>query len=169
MTVSNLIAGGLSGVGATVLIDLWALFLRSAFQIPSLNLCLLGRWVLHMPGGTFAHPNIAKAAAKPGECAIGWATHYSIGIGLGGAFSLLAGTEWWKSPTLWQPLAFGIVSVVMPFFIMQPALGLGMASSRTPNPAAARLKSLGTHSMFGLGLYLSARLIGLLLPGLVGA
>jgi Protein of unknown function (DUF2938) len=39
---------------------------------------------------------------------------------------------------------------------MQPSLGLGVAASRTPNPTQARLKSLMTHSVFGVGLYVCA-------------
>jgi hypothetical protein len=39
---------------------------------------------------------------------------------------------------------------------MQPSLGLGVAASRTPNPTQARLKSLVTHIVFGVGLYVSA-------------
>ena len=33
-----------------------------------------------------------------------------------------------------------------------------MASTKTPYPAQARLKSLMTHTVFGVGLYLSALL-----------
>lgn len=166
MPPSHLLAGALSGIGATAFIDLWALFLRAAFQVPSLNMCFLGRWVLHMPSGTFAHRSIASATPKAGECGAGWLTHYLIGVSLGATFALLAGPGWWSRPSLWQPLVFGIVTVVMPLFLMQPALGLGMASSRTPNPSAARLKSVGTHAVFGLGLYATARILGILLPGL---
>jgi hypothetical protein len=46
--------------------------------------------------------------------------------------------------------------VVFPLFIMQPALGLGIAASNTPKPWQARLKSLATHTVFGIGLYLCA-------------
>jgi hypothetical protein len=45
---------------------------------------------------------------------------------------------------------------VFPFFIMQPSLGLGIAASRTPKPMQARLKSLVTHTVFGVGLYVCA-------------
>ncbi|MBA3260744.1 MAG: DUF2938 family protein [Gemmatimonadales bacterium] len=34
--------------------------------------------------------------------------------------------------------------------------GLGIAASRTPNPTQARLKSLVTHTVFGVGLYVCA-------------
>jgi len=50
--------------------------------------------------------------------------------------------------------------VVFPFFIMQPLLGLGIAASRTPKPTQARLKSLGTHAVFGVGLYMYVCAIG---------
>jgi hypothetical protein len=44
----------------------------------------------------------------------------------------------------------------MPFFVMQPAMGAGIAASRTPTPWRNRLRSLATHAVFGCGLYLSA-------------
>jgi Protein of unknown function (DUF2938) len=51
----------------------------------------------------------------------------------------------------------------VPFFIMQPGLGAGIAASRTPKPNASRLRSVVSHFVFGVGLYasavLSARLI----------
>jgi hypothetical protein len=53
-------------------------------------------------------------------------------------------------------VAYGIATVVFPFFILQPSLGLGIAASKTPKPMQARLKSLATHTIFGIGLYVSA-------------
>jgi hypothetical protein len=53
-------------------------------------------------------------------------------------------------------LLYGIGTVVFPFFLMQPSFGLGIVASRTPNPTQARLKSLVTHIVFGLGLYVCA-------------
>jgi hypothetical protein len=146
------------GLGATVLMDLWNLFLERAFGVPSLNFCLLGRWIQHMPSGTFRHSSIALAEPKPFECTVGWSAHYLIGMTMGATFVLLAG-DWVAAPTVFPAFAFGVGTVVMPFFLLQPALGLGVASSRVKNPAAARLKSLATHSAFGVGLYLSAQAI----------
>jgi hypothetical protein len=145
------------GMGATLAMDLWNLFLKRAFGIPSLNYCLLGRWLLHMPAGRFTHPTIAQAAPRPHECPAGWAGHYGIGISLALAFLLLFAPYGWLShPALRPALLFGIVTVIFPMFVLQPALGLGPASSKTPRPWQARLKSLVTHAVFGLGLYLSA-------------
>ena len=39
---------------------------------------------------------------------------------------------------------------------MQPAMGAGIAASRTPNRAAARMRSFITHAIFGISLYAAA-------------
>jgi hypothetical protein len=36
---------------------------------------------------------------------------------------------------------------------------VGIAGSRTPKPNVTRLKSVIGHSMFGIGIYLTARLM----------
>ena len=153
------------GAGATLLMDVWNLMLKRAFGIPSLNYCLLGRWVLHMPSGQFRHASIAATTPKPGECPVGWLAHYATGVLFAVVFVIaVVGTDWLTRPTLLPALLYGVVTVVFPLFVMQPALGLGLASSRTPNPGRARLKSLGTHIIFGLGLYagaLASRSLGL--------
>jgi len=151
------------GLGATLLIDLWALVLKRAFDIRSLNYCLLGRWVLHIPQGTIAHESIAASPTKPHECGVGWTAHYTIGASFALLFVRLASTSWLLRPTLLPALLFGAATVVVPFFTMQPAFGLGIASSKAPKPNQARLKSLSTHTVFGAGLWLWASLLGRLL------
>lgn len=161
MTASHILGAVAIGLGASLLMDLWNLFLKRAFGIPSLNYCLLGRWLLHMPHGVFRHAGIGAADAKPLECPLGWVAHYSIGVSLALAFIVAAPSEWMARPTLWPALLYGIATVVFPFFVMQPALGLGVAGSRTPNPLQARAKSLATHTVFGGGLYVCALLLTL--------
>jgi hypothetical protein len=144
------------GLGATLVMDLWNLFLKRAFDIPSLNYCLLGRWIRHMPSGTFRHTSIGAAPQKSFECQVGWIAHYSIGVVFAVVLVVLTSGDWLARPTFLPALAYGIATVVFPFFILQPSLGLGVAASKTPKPAQARLKSLATHTVFGVGLYLSA-------------
>ena len=159
MQATHILTAIAIGLGATLLIDLWALFLRRAFDVRSLNYCLLGRWVLHIPSGRIAHENIAASAGKAHECKVGWTTHYMIGASFAVVFVWLASVGWLSHPKLLPALAFGIATVLVPFFTMQPALGLGIASSRTPHPNQARLKSVMTHAVFGVGLWLWAHLI----------
>jgi hypothetical protein len=154
-----IIGAVLVGLGATLLIDLWALILRRGFDIPSLSYCLLGRWLLHMPGGTIVHPSIAAAQRKPHECTLGWVAHYLIGATFALVFVLLASGNWLERPTLLPALAFGAATTLVPYLVMQPSFGLGVAASKTPNPNQARLKSLVTHTVFGVGLYIWAFLL----------
>jgi hypothetical protein len=152
--ILSFIGAILIGLGATLTFDLWALFLKYTFKINPSNMCLVGRWILYMPEGTFVHSNIGSAPPKSAECAVGWITHYITGILFAIAFVALVGSSWFQHPTLIPAILFGIVTVLMPFFIMQPAFGFGVAASKTPNPAQARLRSLMNHAVFGFGLYL---------------
>lgn len=153
----------LIGLGATLTTDLWALFLKRAFEIAAPNYCLVGRWFRTMPEGIFKHANIASAPRKSAECTVGWIAHYMIGITFAAAFLAWAGNNWLHNPTLMPAILFGVVTVVMPFLIMQPALGLGLVASKTSNPMQARLRSLMNHISFGMGLYLFGLLVNWLL------
>jgi hypothetical protein len=149
----------LIGIGATALIDAWALAQSRAFGAPRPDFRFVGRWVAHMPRGRFVHERIAHAAAVPGEVALGWLTHYATGVVFAALLVTITGAGWLARPTAAPALIFGLATVAAPFLIMQPALGLGFAASRTPRPAKARMRSLTTHLVFGLGLYLAAALV----------
>jgi hypothetical protein len=154
---ANDILGAIAiGIGATLVMDLWNLFLKRAFSVPSLSYCLLGRWFRHMPGGTLRHANITTAPQKPLECTVGWIAHYTIGVVFALVFVVVTSGDWLTRPTVLPALLYGFGTVVFPFFIMQPSFGFGIAASRTANPTQARLKSLVTHIVFGVGLYVCA-------------
>ncbi|MFO0582526.1 MAG: DUF2938 family protein [Anaeromyxobacter sp.] len=144
------------GAGATLVMDAWAAALRR-FRIPSLDLAMLGRWVGHLIRGRLAHESIALAAPVPGERALGWATHYAIGITFAALLLATAGLGWAHAPTLLPALLVGVVTVAAPLLVLQPALGAGVASRRTAAPLFNASKSVVTHVVFGLGLYLAAR------------
>jgi len=164
---TNYILGAIAiGIGASLVMDLWNLFLKRMFSIPSLNYCLLGRWFCHMPGGTFRHSSITASTQKPFECTVGWIAHYTIGDVFALVFIVLTSGDWLVRPTLLPALLYGIGTVVFPFFVMQPLFGLGIAASMTPKPTQARLKSFGTHAVFGVGLYVCAVGMNYVLRGL---
>lgn len=159
----SLMSAILIGLGATLTTDLWALFLKHFFRITAPNYCLVGRWLLYMPEGIFRHSSITSTPQKSAECMVGWIAHYMIGITFAIAFVSWVGNNWLQHPKLILAITFGFVTVLMPFFIMQPAFGLGVAASKTPTPMQARLRSLMNHTSFGVGLYL----FGLLVNGLL--
>ena len=143
------------GVGATVVMDLWGIARQWLFGIAPPNYGLVGRWVSYMPRGRFHHESIAAASPIHGEHIVGWITHYLTGIAFAALLISIGGLEWVQKPTIGLALAVGIGTVAVPFLLMQPGMGAGIAASRTPHPGAARLQSLITHAVFGLGLYLS--------------
>ena len=145
----------LIGAGATVVMDAWGLLLRR-FGIQPLNYAFLGRWIGHLPRGRWRHESMAKAEPVRGERLIGWAAHYSIGVGFAALLLATFGLAWARSPSVLPALFIGIVTVLAPWFVLQPAMGAGVASSRTPRPLFNALKSLVTHAVYGLGLYLAA-------------
>jgi len=151
------------GLGATLMFDLWALFLKHAFKIAPSNICMVGRWLRYMPEGTFKHSNIANSPQKSAECTVGWIAHYTIGILFAIAFVALVGSNWLQHPTPIPAIAFGVGTVLAPFFVMQPLFGFGFAASKTTNPTQARFRSLLNHTAFGVGLYLFSCLVSWLL------
>jgi hypothetical protein len=147
----------LIGMGATAVLDIW-LILLGRMGVPTLNFAFVGRWVGHLTRGTMVHEGIARSTPIHGELALGWLTHYAIGISFAWALLGMQGMSWARQPTLWPCLLFGLCTVLMPLFVMQPAMGAGFASSKTATPAKNVLRSVANHAVFGLGLYLSSLL-----------
>jgi len=156
-TIAEYLAGAaLIGAGATAATDLWSIARSRLFDIPPPDWGLVGRWFGHMARGRFRHDRIAAAAPVRGERVIGWTAHYLTGIAFAAVLLAIWSLDWARQPTLGPALIVGIGSLAAPFLLMQPGMGAGIAASRTPRPAAARLQSVITHAVFGLGLYAAA-------------
>jgi hypothetical protein len=153
----------LIGTGATLVLDTWNAVLKRFLGVPSLKLGMLGRWFGHFPRGRFMHDNIAEASPIPGERIIGWIAHYAIGITWAALLLAVWGLDWARHPTPLPALIVGLATLVAPFFIMQPGMGNGILASKTPRPNVARLKSIVSHALYGIGLYGSALLSTLLI------
>lgn len=148
----------LIGIGATATMDLWLLLLKR-LGVPTLDFALIGRWVGHLARGRWAHRAIAKAEPVRGELVLGWTVHYAVGVAFAGVLAALFGIAWTQSPSLLPALGVGLGSVVAPWFVMQPAMGAGVAASKTPTPSRNRARSLANHTVFGAGLYVAAVVI----------
>ncbi len=163
MTTEILLMIMLTGVGATLCTDLWAIVQKRVLGIPPLNYALVGRWFIGLFDGRFYHAPIMAAPVRRGEKAMGWLLHYAIGVAFAFIPLGLAGIAWYAAPTPLVALLSGWLSLAAPFFVMQPALGFGVAAANTPNPARSRIISLLVHTVYGLGLFVSARLLAPLL------
>lgn len=152
------------GILATGVMDAWGVLRTPLFGFPRANYRLIGRWFAYMPRGRFRHAAIAASPSLPGEHAIGWIAHYSIGISFAALLVLLGGDAWLRQPTLGLALLVGLSTVVAPLLIMQPAMGAGIAGSKTPNPRATRVQSALTHLIYAIGLYAAGWICALLFP-----
>ena len=144
------------GIGATIILDLWILIGQLLLNIPAPNWSMVGRWVGHMRQGQFIQQNLNTAPAIKMETALGWLVHYLTGIIYGYLLLLIWGHNWFQQPTILAPLTLLWVSLIAPFFIMMPGMGQGIAASKSSKPNFERLKSVVGHSVFGLGMYLTA-------------
>lgn len=145
----------LVGAGATATMDLWALARRRLFGTPLPDYGLVGRWLGHMKDGRFRHAAIAAARPLRGELVLGWVAHYLTGIAFAALLLFSFGSAWLERPSLLPALLVGVSTVLAPFLLMQPGMGAGVAARLTKRPSAARLQSLVTHTVFGVGLYLA--------------
>jgi hypothetical protein len=143
----------LIGAGATAIMDIWMVIRRSLFGNPLPDYGLVGRWLAYMTQGRFRHDSIAASPAVQHEQLIGWLAHYLTGITFAAMLLAIWGLDWARHPTVGAALVVGIGGVAAPFLLMQPGMGAGIAASRTPRPAAARLQTLITHGIFAFGLY----------------
>ena len=150
------------GMGASLIMDGWAVLRWRVTGASFLDYGWLTRWITGLPAGRLSLSLGREAPLSTMERVIGWVLHYAIGVLYAGAFVMIVGADWRSSPSLLPALLFGAITAFAPFLILQPALGRGAFAARTPSPGAARLQTMLTHLVFGLGLYMSALSMGTL-------
>jgi len=159
MTTMNFVQQALlAGIAATVALDLWQLLVQQVFRVPATNWAMVGRWFSHLPRGTVRHQAIGEAEPVPFETATGWIANYLVGLGYAVVYLILVGPLLGTGPSLATAFGFGVVSVVVPWFFMQPCMGLGIMARKAPKPGVVRAHSFCGHVAFGVGLYLPALL-----------
>lgn len=147
----------LGGV-ATLVMDGWALLLRW-MGLPTLDYALVGRWLGHMRKGRWWHRPIQHSTPMPHERLLGWVAHYALSILFALLLWAVTGEGWLRQPTLAPALVFGVATVIVPWCVIQPAFGAGVAASRSPKPWRARVQSAATHAVFGVGLFIGALVV----------
>ena len=143
------------GITATVAIDLWATFANRMLGWPRTNWGLVGRWIGHMRDGQFTHVSIGASPTIVHESIIGWLFHYGVGCIYAALYLMYVSTTQKGQPTLVSAVLFGLVTILSPWLLMQPALGLGICASKAPRANLVRLQNLIIHTIFGSALYYS--------------
>jgi hypothetical protein len=143
------------GLTATVAIDVWATFANRVLGWPRTNWGMVGRWIGHMPEGQFTHVSISSSPSISHELVVGWTFHYVVGCIYAALYLVYVDAVQMGKPTLVSAVLFGLVTVLSPWLLMQPGLGLGICASRAPRPNLVRLQNLIIHIIFCLVLYYS--------------
>lgn len=156
MMTTFLFNAALLGMGATAFMDVIALVQKRILSQPSLDWGMVGRWIGHLACGEFCNHPISTRQPIPFERAIGWCAHYLIGVVFALAFLALVGQGWLRGPSVLPALAFGALTVLAPFLVLQPGMGAGLFARNMPKPNNARLKSFVAHLSYGMGLWVAA-------------
>jgi len=114
---------------------------------------LIGRWIGYLLQGKFKHTDILQTPPLRGELPLGFAAHYSIGIGLTLVYFVLLAVAQAK-PTALSGILYGTATTVLPWFVMFPSQGMGWLGRDAPGNAHLARVSLFNHIIFGLGIAL---------------
>jgi len=146
-----------TGIGATLIIDLWAVLLKRTFGIMPTNWAIVGRWFAGIPLGRFKLRTDSCEYPIRFELQLGWIADYAVGIGYALVYMTIMNLA--STPvSLATAMAFGLVTVLAPWLVLMPGLGKGWFAATAPRPALTRLLNLVVHLMFGAGLYVTWRI-----------
>jgi hypothetical protein len=147
--------GLLAGLFGTLAMDLGSTALRAAGLVQGVPMPLLSRWFGHVLRGRVVHADIAAAADVAFPMPLALALHYAIGLALG-----IAGATLYEA--LWQPrsvglfaIGFGVVTNVLPWLVMFPAMGYGWLGSAAPPEWLLLRTSFVNHVLYGVGFGLA--------------
>ncbi|MCJ8318273.1 MAG: DUF2938 domain-containing protein [Colwellia sp.] len=141
------------GIFATVIIDIWATFSNRLFKLPRTNWAMVGRWLGHLPNGKFIHNPVSASPKINYENIIGWMFHYLIGVIYAALYVVVVIWGVGNETSLLTAWIFGLFTLLSPWLILQPALGLGIFAVKAPRPNMVRLQNFSLHSIFGIALY----------------
>ena len=148
------------GIAATLTLDIVQQLMRLIMKWPITNWGIIGRWAAYLPEGRFVHKTIGKTPPVKNEMALGWLVHYGVGISYGAIYLFLVYVLLGTGPGFVPAMAFGILSVSVTWFMMEPILGAGPMGANTPDPTVTRMHDFCSHLGFGFGLYFGGLLIG---------
>ncbi|AGI67618.1 putative DUF2938 family protein [Octadecabacter antarcticus 307] len=139
-----LLDGFVISIGATLFMDLVALFLKQSLSIQPLNYSLVGRWFVHLLQGRVRHSPITASPARSYESLIGWTLHHLTGVVFVLIFLSFVGDKWLITPRLGPALAFGALTVIIPFLMCAASKNTTRRSAilptRSPPMLAVRTK-----------------------------
>jgi hypothetical protein len=153
--MNSFVLAFVGGIVGAVLMDITETLTARAGLTSGVNVALVGRWALGLLRGQWAHADIARSPARPGEVRAGWTFHLLVGgggVALVYAALLQATGCTLPARRLWGGVAFGAVTSLLPWLLLLPAFGWGWFGRRGPRGSNALLASTVSHLPYGLGV-----------------
>lgn len=154
MTVQFLLNSIFGGVIATLLMDIGSVLVRKSGLTAGAPPKIIGKWFAYLLRGRLLHVDIVSTPDIPIRMPLVLAIHYGIGIALAGIFAALCSWQVPERGTFSFALGFGVLTTVLAWFLMFPAMGWGIAGTRGPEQLLLTRTSLVNHALYGLGLAL---------------
>lgn len=140
------------GIFSCLVFDLWQRIFKSFTGIPPSNWAMVGRWLINLnKSGQIFVENITAIKPHDLELPIGWVFHYFVAILYAIVYFLLMEIKI-INPGFLDGLIFGVISVIVPWFFFQPALGNGILANKTSEPIKVCLLALMMHTIFGIAI-----------------
>ncbi len=142
----------LGGGFATFVMDVGSTLIGTTGLTAGAPRKIIGKWFMYVLRGRWIHTDIVSSPDIPIRMPLVLAIHYGIGIALAGVFATLSA---------WQPpqrgifsfaFGFGVLTTVLAWFLMFPAMGWGIAGTQGPGQFLLTRTSLVNHALYGLGL-----------------
>ena len=149
------------GLLSCLAMDLWQRLLKLTYGINPSDWRIIGRWFIYVIlKQKIYNPNIENEKSFKNELLIGWIFHYFIGVVYSlGFFILMKYYNIFKA-SLSDGLIFGLVTLIIPWFFMLPAIGKGFLAYKTPRPVFISSLSIWSHIAIGVAIGLFFRLFG---------
>jgi hypothetical protein len=155
----------LSGLLATLTMDVGSTLVRKTGFTAGLEPKLIGRWFASIARGVPIDRTILDVPPLPGELPFAAAGHYLIGIGLTLTLWMLLSVAALRPSAgggAALGLGFGLITNVLPWLVMFPAMGFGFLGESGPPDLLLFRSSLVNHAIFGVGLALWPRVLGVM-------
>ncbi|KGB56270.1 hypothetical protein FG91_00772 [Sphingopyxis sp. LC81] len=157
MTITLFAGAIITGIFGALAFDIWNALAQRLAGIRAPNWGILGKWLL----APFAAVDGTPAPSGPPtftliERILGETAHYVTAILFALALILAMGTDWLAHPTPMPAIAAGLLTTIFAWFLIMPALGAGIAGTKTPAPLKLCVTTLTSHAIMGAGFYVGA-------------
>jgi hypothetical protein len=148
------------GIISCFAMDLWQRLLKLTYGIPPSNWATVGRWLIMMILKMKVYnPAIDDEKPYKNELLIGWLFHYFIAIIYALTFFIMLNKQILNS-SFYDGVMFGLISVIIPWFIFMPLFGKGFLGTKTPSPIKSCSLAVGSHAVIGISIALLFQFFG---------